>query len=638
MVFADVAFSSAVVSGASASPSKWFTVYVGPRAEAVIHRLRPGHTYVTRLRRLRVPALALLAAHTRAQRASSSSSSGSVNDSPSPGLAEELEGIAMAFGHAGGHTCAPSSCCRAIVPSAWTTPVTFNTEPAPAFVWDAVNCGPCVSVTNAGLTTTFDGSESWSMVLANTGFATGRNKWAIRIDRSPTAYLFVGVAGTAANQSSFLGSDSHGWGFIGDKALYHKRDRVRSYGERFGQGDVVGVELDMDKGTVSFSRNGQDLGVAFRGLTGELYPAVAFYNMGQRVTLVKEEFQCPGAGVPVPGAPSHVTPAEVVRMTRVLRCMVQNSRLALAPTAAAAAAAVAAVTHTQLPCELAALPREFLVAAWRHFVAWRTGHLRRYVTQSGFEVTFDASEAACRRFGVLSGDRVMTQRGEGEVIGVWDCKVWLHVDGDIGAWYMHCKPLPLHPHSRSLAAVSTSASTTAVPSTTSTSAAVVAALPLASLAVNNSDAAEVDRSVRDSDQKTAEADVVEREEKDGSADDTPVGTDVVDSEQANTRHANGVFLPYFPIRVDKDKNPTPLSPGTGSRSLLPITGVGRGYLSSLLQRAPLVHAFGCFLGGLIARCVLSVPLSLSLSLCTSHVPCLDFSAAPRFDSLPAQGA
>ena len=36
---------------------------------------------------------------------------------------------------------------------------------------------------------------------------------------------------------------------LGDRALYHKRNKVKLYGERFGQGDVIGVTPDMDEGT-----------------------------------------------------------------------------------------------------------------------------------------------------------------------------------------------------------------------------------------------------------------------------------------------------------------------------------------------------------------------------------------------------
>ena len=131
------------------------------------------------------------------------------------------------------------------------------------------------------------------------GFMTGKNYWEIRVDRSPTAYLFIGVATGDTNLSTFLGGDEYGWGYIGDRALYHKRNKIKLYGDRFGQGDVIGITLDMDEGTLSFAKNGVDLGVAIQNLSGVLYPAVAFYNRGQRVTILTQpgNGQLPGAGV-----------------------------------------------------------------------------------------------------------------------------------------------------------------------------------------------------------------------------------------------------------------------------------------------------------------------------------------------------
>jgi SPRY domain len=130
----------------------------------------------------------------------------------------------------------------------------------------------------AGMCAVYGGRESWSTVLCSAPLVCGVNTWRIHIDTTPTAYLFIGVATREADVSTFLGGDKNGWGFIGDRALYHGRARTRAYGERFGSGDVIGVTLDFNRGTLSFSRNGRELGVAFAGMRGELYPAVAFYN------------------------------------------------------------------------------------------------------------------------------------------------------------------------------------------------------------------------------------------------------------------------------------------------------------------------------------------------------------------------
>lgn len=55
----------------------------------------------------------------------------------------------------------------------------------------------------------------------------------------------------------------------------------QEYGNRaVRQGDVIGVLLDLEMGEISFFLNGEDLGVAFRGLKGPLCAAV---EMGMMV-------------------------------------------------------------------------------------------------------------------------------------------------------------------------------------------------------------------------------------------------------------------------------------------------------------------------------------------------------------------
>ncbi|KAJ1451460.1 concanavalin A-like lectin/glucanase domain-containing protein, partial [Pelagophyceae sp. CCMP2097] len=73
----------------------------------------------------------------------------------------------------------------------------------------------------------------------------------------------IGMCTNEADLCNFLGGDAHGWGFIGDRALYHRRSKVQVYGDRYGCGDVIGCRLDLDAGTLSFSKNGIDLGPAF---------------------------------------------------------------------------------------------------------------------------------------------------------------------------------------------------------------------------------------------------------------------------------------------------------------------------------------------------------------------------------------
>ena len=92
--------------------------------------------------------------------------------------------------------------------------------------------------------------------------------WEIRINQSSTAYVFIGVATSAADLHTFLGGCGSGWGFIGEQALYHNREKVKIYGESFSSGDVIGVTLDLNAGTLSFSKNKKNLGVAFDKVSG----------------------------------------------------------------------------------------------------------------------------------------------------------------------------------------------------------------------------------------------------------------------------------------------------------------------------------------------------------------------------------
>ena len=51
------------------------------------------------------------------------------------------------------------------------------------------------------------------------------------------------------------------------------------------QGDRVGLTLDLDKGTMSVSRNGELLGVMQSGLRGQFRWAVSFTNGGECVSI-----------------------------------------------------------------------------------------------------------------------------------------------------------------------------------------------------------------------------------------------------------------------------------------------------------------------------------------------------------------
>lgn len=69
-----------------------------------------------------------------------------------------------------------------------------------------------------------------------------------------------------------------------------------SYGAPYGQNDIIGCLLDCDSGTIAFSKNGEDLGLAFQ-IPGKLqgtalYPAICLKNAELVVNFGAEGFKC----------------------------------------------------------------------------------------------------------------------------------------------------------------------------------------------------------------------------------------------------------------------------------------------------------------------------------------------------------
>jgi hypothetical protein len=183
----------------------------------------------------------------------------------------------------------------------WSEVVEFKTEKGILFSFDGMKCGPDILLNEDSLVASYTGDDSWSTLLCSKSFSSGVTSWEIRINQSSTAYVFVGVATSVADLNTFLGGCNYGWGFIGEQALYHNREKVKIYGESFSSGDVIGVTLDLNVGTLSFSKNRKNMGVAFDKIFGELFPAVSFYNVGQEIEILPDGFKttCPVESVPV---------------------------------------------------------------------------------------------------------------------------------------------------------------------------------------------------------------------------------------------------------------------------------------------------------------------------------------------------
>ena len=75
-----------------------------------------------------------------------------------------------------------------------------------------------------------------------------------------------------------LGMDGQSWAIqTGTQSLYkvHAGECVKASGVRFGKGDVVSLQLDLDKHTLSFTVSGCEFVAPFEHVRGPVIPAVS---------------------------------------------------------------------------------------------------------------------------------------------------------------------------------------------------------------------------------------------------------------------------------------------------------------------------------------------------------------------------
>jgi hypothetical protein len=130
--------------------------------------------------------------------------------------------------------------------------------------------------------------SDWYPIVATIGVSSGKFYWEA-IYNANFQYGMTGIVPTTFVPSvgSYPGSTSTSygyWSYLGNK---YNNGTGTSYGASYTGGDVIGVALDMDAGTITFYKNNTSQGVAFTGLTGTYMPAFASYvdctvNFGQQ--------------------------------------------------------------------------------------------------------------------------------------------------------------------------------------------------------------------------------------------------------------------------------------------------------------------------------------------------------------------
>ena len=125
---------------------------------------------------------------------------------------------------------------------------------------------------------------------ATFGVPSGKWYWEVVCTTVSGDSPSVGIANASASMTNFLGADANSWVYVlATGAKGNAGNTAQTYGASVASGDIVGVALDMDAGSIVFYKNNTSQGTAFTGITGTIFPAsfafntsVLNHNFGQR--------------------------------------------------------------------------------------------------------------------------------------------------------------------------------------------------------------------------------------------------------------------------------------------------------------------------------------------------------------------
>jgi len=115
-------------------------------------------------------------------------------------------------------------------------------------------------------------SANHGIIKSTISQSTG--KWYCEIGIISGSSRMVGVAlDTSLVTQNYIGHAADGYGYYSSGQKY-SNNSASSYGASYANGDVIGIALDMDGGTVTFYKNNSSQGAAFSSLSGSFVFAV----------------------------------------------------------------------------------------------------------------------------------------------------------------------------------------------------------------------------------------------------------------------------------------------------------------------------------------------------------------------------
>lgn len=154
-------------------------------------------------------------------------------------------------------------------------PITYAT-------WNPSDKGGAISLSGGNLIATKGSQGSSPSVRSTISKTSGKWFWEITITSLTAASFSVGSGTSAASITVIPGSDVNSWGYLSSGSAGNAGN-FNAYGATFTTGDVIGVALDMDGGTLTFYKNGVSQGQAFSGVASGEFAMIGWTALGTGV-------------------------------------------------------------------------------------------------------------------------------------------------------------------------------------------------------------------------------------------------------------------------------------------------------------------------------------------------------------------
>ena len=136
------------------------------------------------------------------------------------------------------------------------------------------------------------------------GMTTGKWYWEVDVTTfsSGTSSIHIGIVGDNYPFASgnYIGNTATSYAYRHSGQKYNNA-ASSAYGGVYGAGNVIGVALDLDAGTLTFYLNNVSQGTAYSGLSGTFYPGISVEQSGSTSTVQANFGQRPFAYTPPTG-------------------------------------------------------------------------------------------------------------------------------------------------------------------------------------------------------------------------------------------------------------------------------------------------------------------------------------------------